>query len=309
MYCFAVFFAMGSCYQLPRRAPAPAKQLPCRAPTPAMSARVPLRNDLMVRAARGEKVERCPVWLFRQAGRHLPEYTAYKNEHGKNFLELLKDPKDVAECTMQPVRRYDIDAAILFSDILVVPEALGIEVTMPGGVGIQVPEPLASPADFGRIALPKTAAEARAIVGRPREEGGLSHVIASVELILTQLQGKVPLIGFSAAPWTLFYYMVGGTSKKNVEAGERWLREHPQASAELMASLELLVIEYMSAQAAAGAHLLQVRASPLHLPCTAAAPPLHPPCTSPAAIRGDGSIHHAGLDARGGASLDGPHCC
>ncbi len=188
------------------------------------------------------------VWVFRQAGRHLPEYNAYKLERNKNFLEMLQNPNDVAEVTMQPIRRYNLDAAILFSDILVVLQALGFEVAMPGGLGITVPNPITTVEDFHER-MPK---------GRIDIHEKLPHVIQSVKLIKQQLQDNIPLIGFSGAPWTLMFYLLGGTSKKNKSIGSDWLQQHPAESTLLLERLTTVVIDYLSAQIDAGADIIQV---------------------------------------------------
>lgn len=213
-------------------------------------------NDLMIRAALGrEPVERTPVWLFRQAGRHLPEYHAHKEKTGRSFLDMLKYPEDVAECTLQPCRRYPMDAAILFSDILVIAEALNIEVTMPGGVGILVPNPLSGPEEVA------TRVPSIDEISPQFIEENMGVILDSVKLIRKKMKEEdisIPLIGFSGAPFTLMYYMIGGSSRKNNDIGMKWLNEHPEESQKLLDVLTKIIIEYMSAQVEAGAHMLQL---------------------------------------------------
>lgn len=168
---------------------------------------------------------------------------------------MLKVPEDVAECTLQPCRRYPMDAAILFSDILVIAEALSIEVTMPGGVGILVPNPLAGPEEVA-TRIPSIDEITPAFI-----EDKMGVILDSVKLIRKKMAEEdisIPLIGFSGAPFTLMFYMIGGSSKKNLDIGMKWLNEYPEESQKLLDVLTNIIIEYMSAQVEAGAHMLQL---------------------------------------------------
>jgi len=213
----------------------------------------PPANDLVLRAARGESVDRVPVWLFRQAGRHLPEYRAYKEARGKHFLQLLEDPMDVAEVTMQPLRRYDVDAAILFSDILVVPQAVGVDVDMPGGRGIIVPEPVRTAEGAAKLAR-RCLDDPSATVAT-----GLAHVLRALgEIRNAQLrEGRdVTLLGFSAAPWTLLFYTVGASSRDFRPALD-FVAANPVEADALLDGYEALVAAYVEAQIQHGAHAIQ----------------------------------------------------
>ena len=203
----------------------------------------PLKNDLLLRTARGEATERTPVWMMRQAGRYLPEYQAVRAEH--SFFEVVGTPELAATVTLQPIDRFPLDAAIIFSDILVVPQALGLEVEMVSGKGPHFPDPLDGPDDLDRLVAPDV-------------QDALGHVFDALTLTRNELNGRVPLIGFAGAPWTLMAYMIEGGGSKTYKAARAWLYAHPDAAHTLLQTITDVVVDYLIGQIEAGAQFLQV---------------------------------------------------
>ncbi|HJS33888.1 MAG TPA: uroporphyrinogen decarboxylase family protein, partial [Pseudoxanthomonas sp.] len=160
-----------------------------------------LKNDRFLRALRRDPVDRTPVWLMRQAGRYLPEYRATRKEAG-SFLGMAKNPDIACEVTLQPLRRFDLDAAILFSDILTIPDAMGLGLYFVEGEGPKFERTVRSAADAAKLGVPDMETELR-------------YVMDAVRVIRRELDGKVPLIGFSGSPWTLACYMVEGGGSKD----------------------------------------------------------------------------------------------
>jgi len=202
-----------------------------------------LKNDLILRTARGETTDCTPVWMMRQAGRYLPEYRKIREEH--DFFEVVETPELAAEVTIQPVERFPVDAAILFCDIMVVPEAMGLTVEMVSGQGPTFPDPLTTPDEMGRLV-------------EPNVDAALGHVFEALTTTRRQLNGRVPLIGFAGAPWTLMAYMVEGGGSKSYRAARRWLYRHPDASKALLQRTTDVIVEYLIGQVDAGAQMLQV---------------------------------------------------
>ena len=203
-----------------------------------------LRNDLILRAARGEHVERTPVWLMRQAGRILKEYRAVREKAG-DFITLVTTPELAAEVTIQPVDILGVDAAILFSDILVVPEAMGLPYVMDEGKGPRFPEVVRTMDDLKRIRVPEVA-------------DALHYVPAAIKLVKRDLNGRVPLIGFAGAPWTIFCYMTEGKGSKTFSVARRSLYADPAFATALMDRITETTIAYLKLQIAAGADMVQV---------------------------------------------------
>ncbi len=201
-------------------------------------------NDRLLRALRREPVDATPVWLMRQAGRYLPEYRATRARAG-SFLAMAKTPELACEVTLQPLARFDLDAAILFSDILTVPDAMGLGLYFVDGEGPKFERPIRSVADVDKLFVPDMAGELR-------------YVMDAVSLIRKELDGRVPLIGFSGSPWTLACYMVEGGGSENYSKVKAMLLNEPAAMHRLLDITTDAVIAYLSAQRAAGAQVLQV---------------------------------------------------
>lgn len=203
-----------------------------------------MSNDRFLRALRCEPVDCTPVWLMRQAGRYLPEYRATRAQAG-NFMALCTNPELACEVTLQPLRRFPLDAAILFSDILTIPDAMGLGLHFAEGEGPKFATPLRTAADIQRL-------------GVPDPEGELRYVMDAVRTIRRELSGKVPLIGFAGSPWTLACYMVQGEGSSNFAKPKAMLWNEPAAMHQLLDTLARSVAAYLSAQAAAGAQALMV---------------------------------------------------
>ena len=201
-------------------------------------------NDLFLRACRRQSVERTPVWFMRQAGRYLPEYRAVRAT--ADFLTLCKTPDLAAEVTVQPVDIVGVDAAIIFSDILVVPEAMGMHLIVEEGKGgPRFPEPVRSRRDIDKLPHPD-----------PEQE--LAYVMRAIRTTRAALNNRVPLIGFSGSPWTLATYMVEGQGSKNFRFIKELMYSHPADAHALLDKLSRVVAEYLSAQIAAGAQAVQI---------------------------------------------------
>ncbi|MBA3497940.1 MAG: uroporphyrinogen decarboxylase [Gemmatimonadales bacterium] len=200
-------------------------------------------NDLFLRACRREPVERPPVWMMRQAGRYLPEYRAVRER--ADFLTMVGTPELAVEVTLQPVDLLGVDAAIIFSDILVIPQAMGMALSVDEGIGPRFHQPLRTPADFERVRDPS-----------PTED--LGYVLDALRLARRELAGRVPLIGFAGAPWTLMSYMIEGQGSKSFMHAKRLLVQDPGRAHALLARLARAVGAFLVAQVEAGAQAVQL---------------------------------------------------
>ncbi|WP_078082755.1 uroporphyrinogen decarboxylase [Microbulbifer mangrovi] len=204
----------------------------------------PLKNDRFLRALLRQPVDRTPMWMMRQAGRYLPEYRATRAKAG-SFMDLCRNTELACEVTLQPLERYPLDAAILFSDILTIPDAMGLGLYFEEGEGPKFKKPVRTSADIAALEVVNTASD-------------LSYVTDAVTTIRRELNGRVPLIGFSGSPWTLATYMIEGGSSRDFARAKEMLYNRPEDMHQLLTVLADSVIDYLNAQIRAGAQTVQI---------------------------------------------------
>ena len=205
---------------------------------------IQLQNDRYLRALQKQPVDRTPIWLMRQAGRYLPEYRAIRAQAG-DFMSLCKNHELACEVTLQPLRRFDLDAAILFSDILTIPDAMGLGLHFIQGEGPKFSRPIKTNSDIAKLAAPDPTHE-------------LQYVLNSVSTIKKALNGSVPLIGFSGSPWTLACYMVEGGASKTFSKIKALTYSEPKIAHQLLKVLRDSITSYLNAQIEAGAQALMI---------------------------------------------------
>tara|TARA_B110001452_G_scaffold267487_2_gene277602 strand:+ start:5693 stop:6751 length:1059 start_codon:yes stop_codon:yes gene_type:complete len=203
-----------------------------------------LKNDRFLRALARQPVDKTPVWMMRQAGRYLPEYRQVRAQAG-DFMSLCKNTELACEVTLQPLERFELDAAILFSDILTIPDAMGLGLYFEEGEGPKFRKPVRTEADIDRLQVVNTASD-------------LGYVTDAVSMIRRELNGRVPLIGFSGSPWTLATYMIEGQSSRDFIRAKTMLYTQPEVLHQLLEKLSLSVIDYLNAQILAGAQVVQI---------------------------------------------------
>ncbi len=202
-----------------------------------------IKNDLLLKALRGETVFRPPVWMMRQAGRYLPDFMKLKEEY--DFFTRCRTPELATEITVMPIHQIGVDAAILFSDILVVPQAMGIEVQMKEGVGPWLPSPVRSVKDVERVRIPNVQQE-------------LGYVMDAIRLTKRELHGEVPLIGFAGSPWTILCYAVQGQGSKSFDLAKGFCFSQPEAAHALLQKTTDTTIAYLKEKVKSGCDVVQI---------------------------------------------------
>ncbi len=202
-----------------------------------------LKNDLFLRALKGESVERPPVWMMRQAGRYLPEFMKIREKH--DFFTRCQTPELASEITIQPIQRFGMDAAILFSDILVIPQAMNIEVQMKPNLGPYLPNPIRSQKDVDNVIIPDV-------------DQALNYVMQAIEMTKEKLHDEIPLIGFAGSPWTILCYCVQGQGSKTFDKAKAFCFTQPQAAHQLLQKITDTTIAYLKAKVVAGVNTVQV---------------------------------------------------